>query len=135
MASNVETVQEIYEAFGRQDVPAILVRLHEEVKWDDHLGAVEVPPWLRPRSGRDGAAEFFDALGDLEFETFEPYAFLADGAYVVALLRVAFTVTETGTRVETDAEAHLWEFDEDGSVRSLRHLVDTRAHHNAWQGS
>ena len=32
--SNVHTVQEIYAAFGRGDVPAILSRLSESVEWE-----------------------------------------------------------------------------------------------------
>jgi ketosteroid isomerase-like protein len=133
--AGIEVVKEIYTAFGRQDVPAILERLHEDVKWDDHHAVTDLPPWLRPRRGHDGVAEFFQALGELEFETFIPYAFMSDGPYVVSLLHVAFTVKETGTRVETDAEAHLWRFGEDGRVRSLRHLVDTHAHVDAWRGT
>ena len=135
MSRNAETVKEIYTAWGRDDIPAILERLHEDVKWDDHHALVEVPPWLRPRNGHAGVAEFFHALTELEYETFIPYAFLADDLYVVSLLNIAFTVKETGTRVQTDAEAHLWEFDEDGRVRSLRHLVDTHAHVDAWRGA
>lgn len=135
MADNTETVKEIYTAWGRNDVPAILERLHPDVKWDDHHERpVELPPWLRPRSGHDGVTRFFQALSELEYETFIPYAFLADDPYVVTLLHVSFTVKETGTRVETDAEAHLWEFGDDGRVRSLRHLVNTHTHMDAWRG-
>ena len=131
---NVETVKEIYTAFGRNDVAAILERLHEDVKWNDHHTLVELPPWLQPRRGREGVAEFFRCLGELEFETYIPYRFLTDGPYVVSLLNVAFTVKETGTRIENDAEAHLWELDDDGRVVALRHLVDTHAHYDAWRG-
>jgi ketosteroid isomerase-like protein len=132
---NVEVVQEIYVAFGRQDIPAILERLHEDVKWNEHHGTGELPPWLVPRQGHEGVAQFFRCLSELEYETYIPYAFLDDEPYVVALLNVAFTIKETGTRIENDAEAHLWEFDEDGRVRSLRHLVDTHAHFDAWRGA
>ena len=134
MAGNAQTVKEIYTAWGRNDIPAILERLHQDVKWDDHHTREDVPPWLRPRSGHDGVAEFFHALTELDYETFIPYAFLEDQPYVVSLLNIAFTVKETGRRVETDAEAHLWEFDDDGRVRALRHLVDTHAHFDAWRG-
>ena len=31
---NAETVQGIYEAFGRGDIPAIMERMSETVEWD-----------------------------------------------------------------------------------------------------
>jgi ketosteroid isomerase-like protein len=31
---NLETVQKVYEAFGRGDVPAILDELADDVRWD-----------------------------------------------------------------------------------------------------
>jgi ketosteroid isomerase-like protein len=131
--ANIEAVRAIYDAFGRQDVAAILEHLHNDVKWNAELSD-EGPPWLRPRNGHDGVAEFFESLQEVEFETFRPYSFMADGPFVVALLHVELTVEETGRRVVDESEAHLWRFDADGKVLSLRHLVNTRAHHVAWAG-
>ena len=65
--SNQQTVQDIYAAFGRGDIPAILERLADDVRWD-HLpdgGGAERHgvPWLVARTGRDDVAGFFEALG------------------------------------------------------------------------
>jgi ketosteroid isomerase-like protein len=38
------TVQEIYEAFGRGDVPAILDRLTDDIAWDLDAPGYGVPP-------------------------------------------------------------------------------------------
>ena len=49
--SNIDTVKQIYAAFGRGDIRAILDTLDDNVEWD-----VEVPvpgvPWLQPRRGK-----------------------------------------------------------------------------------
>jgi ketosteroid isomerase-like protein len=132
--SNVETVQAIYEAFGRGDIPAILERLDENVGWDIDL-AEDGPPWLRPRRGRDGVTEFFQVVGaELEFARFEPYLIVGDGAYVVAMINLDATVKATGGSIADPAEGHLWTFDDDGMVIGLRHLIDTRKSYEAWKG-
>ena len=76
--SNVDTVKDIYAAFGRGDIPAILDKLDDNVEWD-----VEVPtpgvPWLQPRRGKASVPAFFESLAPLTFTTFEPHTFFADG--------------------------------------------------------
>lgn len=64
--SNLKTVQAIYEAFGRGDVPFILDQVADDVRWDHwdppgpaHTGAV---PYLSPRDGRSGVGAFFASL-------------------------------------------------------------------------
>jgi ketosteroid isomerase-like protein len=49
--TNVGTVQQIYEAFGRGDVPAILEHLADDVEWEYGLTSTDVP-WLQPQHGR-----------------------------------------------------------------------------------
>src|SRR4051812_29357911 len=88
--SNTQTVRDIYAAFGRGDIPAILERLADDVCWDhlpDGSGAArhEVP-WLVARTGRDDVAGFFAALGALEFHVFPPTAILGGGAPLLALI-------------------------------------------------
>ena len=59
--SAVETVQDIYAAFGRGDVPAILTRLADDVQWE-YATAANPIPWLQPLTGRDQVPRFFEAL-------------------------------------------------------------------------
>jgi uncharacterized protein len=70
--SNVESVQEMYEAFGRGDIPAVLVEF------------------------------MFDAIAP------------------------------TGEHLH-DEEMHLYDFDENGLVKRVRHYVDTAKHMKAAQ--
>jgi ketosteroid isomerase-like protein len=128
--SNVQTVQEIYAAFGRGDVPAILSMLADAVEWDsDSAGDV---PFAVPRRGRDAVGGFFEALGAAEFTKFEPTAMLESGNTVVALLDVDFTVKATGKQVKQLDEVHIWRFGPDGKVVSFRHRVDTHAQYLAF---
>ena len=53
--SNLAAVQDIYDAFGKGDVPRIPGHLSENVVWESGAGASDVP-WLQPRAGKEGAA-------------------------------------------------------------------------------
>ena len=128
-----ETVQEIYAAFGRGDVPAILERLDPDIEWE-YGGSTEVP-WLQPRRGREGAAGFFASLAELEMHRFEPKAIVEEGKIVVVTVDVEATVRKTGIRFEEPDEVHLWHFGDDGLATRFRHRVDTLQQLRAWQGS
>jgi len=128
-----ETVQEIYAAFGRGDVAALLEHLDPEVEWEYGASPNDVP-WLQPRHGRAGAADFFTSLANVEFHRFEPRALLEEGNVVVALVDVEGTVRKTGRRVEEVDEVHIWHFGDDGLVARFRHRVDTLQHWAAWRG-
>ena len=90
--SNVATVQSIYEAFGRGDIPAILDRISDDVIWeagDPGNSAQEAGvPWMLPRREREGVAEFFQQVSaSLEFHGFEPLNLLEGGNQVAATIR------------------------------------------------
>jgi uncharacterized protein len=129
--SNRETVQQIYAAFGRGDVPAILERLAPDVRWEhwpDGSGAQRHGvPWLAARTGPEEVGAFFESLRGLEIHRFEPLALIADGEHVAALIDIDIEVRATGERFR-DAEIHLWTFDGDGRVGEFRHFVDTAKH-------
>lgn len=121
---NIETVNEIYEAFGRGDVPAILERLHPEVAWEawaDNHGQRAGVPHLLPRAGREGVAEFFGVVGQMHVRDFRVLDLLGGERQVAAEV-----VIETDTF--RDEELHLWTFDPDGMVVRMRHYVDTAKH-------
>ena len=128
--SNVAAVQDIYEAFGKGDVPRILGHISEDVAWEYGAGANDVP-WLQSRRGKKGAGEFLASLADLRFEQFQPKTFLESGDLVVVLLDVAATVVSTGERIEEQDQVHLWNFDGSGQVGRFRHRVDTLRHQRA----
>jgi ketosteroid isomerase-like protein len=137
--SNAQSVQTIYEAFGRGDVPAILDLMSDSVEWEQWEGSNNGQdagvPWLVRRSGKDGVAAFFQALAEnLEVHSFVPVNLLEGGGQVAATISIDGTVTKTGERFQ-DEEIHLWTFDESGKVTGFRHYTDTAKHIEAVTGS
>lgn len=121
----IETVQHIYAAFGRGDVPAILACLAEDVEWE--YGTPPNPvPWLQPLRGRAQVPRFFDTLvTQVEFHGFVPKHCLGEGRLVVGIVDLDATVRATGKRVVEVDEVHLFHFDEAGRVARFRHRADT----------
>jgi ketosteroid isomerase-like protein len=124
--SNVEVVQEIYGAFFRGDIPAIMDKIADKVDWDyAYRRAANPIPWLQPRDDRNGVAGFFEGLAALEFHSFAPKAFLENPNLVVVLVELEATVRETGKRIVEQDEAHIWYFNDAGKVVRFRHCADT----------
>lgn len=130
-------VQDIFAAFGRGDVPAILAHLSPDIEWDtEQVGAAAELPWLRPRRGLTEVAGFFTDLAEnVEFLRFEPRAFYlaADGS-VADVFHMEARVRRTGRMVVDAADMHLWTFDASGKIVRFRHVVDTLQHVQAWRG-
>jgi ketosteroid isomerase-like protein len=99
--TNAEVIRHAYEAFGRGDVVAVLDLLIDDVDWA--LQGPSVIPWAGPGRGREAVAEFFSLLGEnLEFERFEPRAFVAQGDTVVVLGDERSLVKPTGRAFEQE---------------------------------
>ena len=127
------TVQNIYAAFGRGDIPAILEMVAEDIEWEYAPNRNEVP-WLLPRRGRAGVAEFFGAVAaNLEFSQFEVKHILEGELVVVGLIDLTCTVKSTGRELREVDEPHIWRFDERGRIVRFRHAADTLAQTRAWQ--
>ena len=125
--SNIETVKAVYEAFGRGDIAAITDVMADDIEWEYGMADHGVP-WLRSRTGPDGAGQFFASLAGVEFHTFEPRQLLEGDDTVVALIDVSFTVKQTGALVSEEDEIHIWTFDADGKVSRFCHKLDTHQH-------
>ena len=131
--SNLETTQQIYEAFGRGDVPAILERLAPDVAWEDFADSTAQRagvPWLARRNGPDEVAGFFGLIGngDLAVSDFQVLGLIGgSGDKVVVECVIEATVAATG-KAFRDEELHLWTFDDAGRVTAMRHYVDTAKH-------
>jgi len=131
--SNINTVKQIYDAFGRGDIAAIVGKLDANVEWD-----VEVPtpgvPWLLPRRGAANVPAFFESLAPLSFQRFEPHTFFEDGDRVLALVAIEMTHVASGKKYSLPYEGHLWVFNGAGKVVKYQHVTDTALHQRAARG-
>lgn len=125
--SNIETIKEIYSAFGRGDIPSIIDKLDPEVEWDTAVPTDGVP-WLQPRHGAANIPGFFESLAPISFQRFEPYMFFEDGKRVFALVAMDVTHVPSGKRYKFSHEGHLWSFNDAGKIVGYQHVTDTALH-------
>jgi ketosteroid isomerase-like protein len=99
---NVRIVREAYAAFLRGDLGALLAALSEDVEWRVP-GPAQTLPFAGTYRGRRHVGEFFATLGaTLEFESFQPAEFIAQGDKVVVLGSRRDRFRKTGRVAETD---------------------------------
>jgi ketosteroid isomerase-like protein len=121
---NVQTVQSIYAAFGRGDVPAILGLVADDTHWSFNAINRSVP-WYEPVTSRATLPKFFQSLADnLDMHVFEPRRFFGSGDDVLSHVHIEYTVKQTGRRVVTE-QIHWWTFNGEGRVARQLHFEDT----------
>lgn len=130
--SNLKTVQEVYEAFGKGDVPAIIDKLDAQVDWEYDTSPSSIP-WLQPLKGAQNVVKFFESLGEIEIQVFNVKEILEQGKLVVAVLDLEAKVKRTGKVVKETDEIHIWRFNDAGKVATFRHRADTLKHLKAWE--
>jgi len=122
-----QTIEEIYQAFGRGDVPAILERLADDVAWE-HDAPDHGIPWLTPGRGRQHVMSFFGVVAEqLTITRFEVKSLLTGRDQVVAVIDIDAKVNATG-KAFRDLELHLWTFAPNGKITRFRHVADTHQH-------
>ncbi len=121
----IQTVQSIYEAFGRGDIEFILDQLTEDVDWASCPDS-DIAPWHGVHRGRAEVPGFFKALGDtLQITAFTPLSFTSNEADVMVVTHWAATDPATGKSAEMDIH-HWWRF-RDGKICYYRGTEDTAA--------
>ena len=130
--SHSETIQHVYEAFGKGDVDTILSHCTDDVEWDNSRVASRECPWNANFSGKAKVPGFFQALGtSLRFHNFTPHTFVEQGDRVIVLLSFSAEVLKNGHTWANDS-IHEWAFAPDGRVRLYRHYNDTAKELQAW---
>ncbi|MEP7109853.1 MAG: nuclear transport factor 2 family protein [Ferruginibacter sp.] len=130
MNKNIETVNSIYEAFGRGDIPAIIDHVAENVQWEqwtDNSAQKAGVPWMQARKGKEGAVDFFKTVSELSIKDFQVLSVMGNGNQVAAEFVIEADIPATGGHYR-DEEMHLWTFDDQGKVIRLRHYTDTAKH-------
>ena len=131
--SHTQTLQTIYAAFRRGDIPAILDNLSPDIAWEQPATSIELP-WMKPREGRNGAAEFFASLSDMEISRFDVHTILEGPDTAVALFDFEATIKATGGRIVEKDAVHLWRFNPAGQATQFRHRIDTHQYLLASEG-
>lgn len=129
MGDPAGTVRLIYEAFGRGDIAAVIDFLDEDVAWeawDDNRAQLAQVPWMAPRRGKSGAAEFFTVAGQMQMHEFRVLSMMSGGNQVAVEVLLDATMP-SGRRVR-DEEMHLWTLNAAGKVVRMRHYLDTAKH-------
>jgi ketosteroid isomerase-like protein len=133
--ANLRVVKEIYDAFGRGDIPAILGKIAPGCRWEaweNNRAQREGVPTLQPRTGPEGVAQFFAAVSELDVSDFRVLDILPGDRQVAVEVMIEYT-TPAGGRLR-DEEVHLWALDDSQRVTRLRHYVDTAKHIAAYAG-
>lgn len=121
----VAVVQEAYAAFGRGDIPGVVKTLADDVEWITP-GSPDQIPMAGTRKGHAQVLQFFGLLADSQdFQTFEPYQFIAQGNTVVVLVREQSVIRSTGRTISLEL-VHVMDV-EDGRIVRFKEFFDTAA--------
>jgi ketosteroid isomerase-like protein len=107
--AKIETIQSIYEAFGRGDVDYILSQLTDDVDWASCPDS-DIAPWHGIRRGKSEVPSFFKALAStLEISEFTPLSFASNDTDVLVVTHWAARAPATGRSAAMDIH-HWWRF-------------------------
>ena len=125
--SNVSTIQAIYQAFSKGDFASILELVSEKVYWE--VDAVDHGiPWLKPGRGKLHVLEFFKLVArEFEMSKFDLKTPMENGKQVIVMVDIEAKIRSTKKPIR-DLEFHVWTFDDEGKVKSFRHVLDTHQH-------
>ncbi len=122
-ADHVQIVRQLYEAFARGDVPAVLGSLDSAIHWQEAEGFVYADG--NPYVGHDAVLQgvFGRLVGEWDGFAVHPKDIVATADGALATGR--YTGTYKGTGKSVDAQfAHVWRIT-DGKVRGFQQYTDT----------
>lgn len=101
MSSPSDTIQSMYAAFGRGDLPALLEHLSDDVEWTHH-GSIGLP-FMGTFRGKAAVAKWFADVAAVDgVQAFEPREFLAGPDHVTVLGWERTRALPNGNVFETD---------------------------------
>jgi uncharacterized protein len=113
-----QTAQELYEAFGRRDLPKVFNLWSPEIE----IVQSEELPWGGLYRGHDGARQFFSKLGSEINSTLDIERLISAENHVVAIGWTHGTVNATGANYRVPI-AHVWRV-RDGLVTQAEFSID-----------
>ncbi len=121
---NVKLLKDLYDAFGRGDVPTVLGAMSPEIKWHEAEGNPYMPSgeaWVGPDAVLNN---LFMKLGtEWEGFTVHPGQFHDAGKSVIVEARYTGTYKATGKSADMQV-CHVWDVT-DGKLTRFQQYVDT----------
>lgn len=121
--THLETVQHLYQAFGRGDLPTLLAAFDPEIEWSNP--GPSSPSYFGTHRGPEAVARnVFGFLAEnFQFEVFAPTHFFAQGDKVVVLLDMVAVVKHSNRRISQKA-VHVFTFNPAGKVTQFQDFQD-----------
>jgi uncharacterized protein len=119
---NIQTVQQVYADFGKQNVEGVLNALTDDISWNDP-GSPSIP-YAKKRNGKKEVMSFFMEMGStVAFTEFAPQEFYADNDAVIVKGSFAGKAIATGKSFASDW-VMIWKFRGD-KIYNYQAFVDT----------
>jgi ketosteroid isomerase-like protein len=120
----IESVQRLYDSYGRGDVGGVLAELADDVDWAAEAAGTAVP-WWGAYQGKDSVPSFFQAIGsNVDVTEFSLVSLATNETDVVATVHWTFGVKATGKQASMFMQ-HWWRFAPDGKIAFFRGSEDT----------
>ena len=122
---NIQIVKDIYAAFIRGDVPAIMQHISDDLQGFGVVSKEKLIPWHIQISKKQNVPKFFQAVAESsKFTRFEPRDFAAGGDYVYCTISFDVTFKHNRKRLTVDNVMHRFMF-KNGKVVEWRGTEDT----------
>lgn len=123
--ANIAIVKDIYAAYGRGDVAAIMQHISDDLEHFAVVADRQAAPWHIQIAKKQDVPRFFQALaGSCEFTRFEPRDFAAGGDYVYCTVSFDSTFRHNGRKLSVDNVMHRFKL-KNGKVVEWRGTEDT----------
>jgi uncharacterized protein len=122
--SNVQLMRDLYDAFGRGDIAAVLGAMDPDMAWREAEGNPYQPsgtPWRGPDAITQNL--FIKLATEWDGFAVHPGQFHDAGPTVVVEGRYTGTYKQTGRKLDAQV-CHVWQI-RDGKVTSFQQFVDT----------
>lgn len=129
MTQPSDIVRNLYAAFARGDIPAVLGALAPDAAWTESEGG----PYAGTYRGPDGilSGVFMKLGGEWDGFAAVPAQFVAEGDTVVVVGEYSGTFRATGRSMRAPF-AHVWKL-RDGRVAAFTQITDTVLHRRAME--
>lgn len=107
----MQVVQQIYAAFSRGDVPAVMEHISDDLRHFGIVSELQLVPWHIPITKKKDVPRFVGALAEAaEFTRFEPRDLATGGDDVYCTISLDARYKHNGKRITQDSVMHHFTF-------------------------